>query len=1218
MTELDAENQIFKDVHPRIAPVDASTFEYAPDSLIYAVKKKNKNDLDRLLASGFQINSRDSEDVSLLHYAVKTGDPEFFEYVISKNPHVNVVSRDETILMTAASKKNEQIIRILIEKGATQDYVTAKGKIALDFGNESARKVLVNYTGDDLKSKRKICEAARENNTEEVLYLLAKGSSINEKDKDGMTPYLYACKNGNLSLLSILTKLGCNEEVSDNDGNNGAFLATLNRQHKILKFLYLRGIDFKFAIKGETMLHVAIINNDFDTVKYLLDLKFDQSIRNKDGLGSLFYAISLDRDKIIPLLYNEKSKDETYNDMNPVMFAVEKNRLNTVKKLVELKSDTRYRNQQGFDSFTQAVKNGFIDIANFLIESGIDVNENGPGGDSALMTAIRYSNLEMQKFILYKNCSLTTENKTGENCYQYCVLYKKYDIINLLLQKVNDDQTYKMARKSLYMAIEANDFDSTKILLDFFNRENKDPYDCLVKYAKTQEMRALLIKADQNDVKLKVKKGRTIFDSCSENFVQEIKYFIVQNEGNLEMRNPSGWTPLIMAAGCGQIDSVKYLVSIGADRFAKTNGGSTAISIATQYGYTKIIDYLMSVGLSPNDFVSGGQNCLCLAASEGKIDVVRFLVEEKSIDINEKNQYGKKAIFCATEKGRNEVVQYLISKGADVNDIGFDGIPLAFLAYQKGQNEVYKTLIENGAQTNVNDKNGLNMFHYAATRNDIETAQKCIESGADINEARESDHLTPYLIACYSGSLEFLQFLEQKGAVFDLESCNGVGPLYAASEGGHLNVVQYLIEVKNITSKKDIHGMTPLLVACKFGHENIVDYLLTKGSDYSERDNENCSALYYACQNGSLSLVKKLVESKKFDVNEKCWNGNTCLHVACLNGNADVVKYLIRKKASLDQRTKSDSLPIHLAAQNNHSGVLKVLLNANKEMIDERGYNYNTPLTIACLNEAYEAAKFLLQNGAKINARNATRLSVMHLAAAEGRIYLIRELLKLGFDVNEKLDNETPLGRASMHCQWDTVTFLLSNGAVKENTKAYSALHRCVAEDRMSHFKKLLTLGFKMEEKGIKGRTPIVTAILNKNMDFIDYFIENNVELNAKDDENMTPIYHAITVGSKDILEKLIQNGSLVNYQRLQDTPVMFAISNSNSEMLKILLDNGADPNLDSKIGKFPAHFAVLKDDSNFLQILSGYETNYNVKDREFEFSPLVMLIVNKKEVNTK
>lgn len=1217
MTTIDEEAEIFSSTHPKRKVVDASTFPVASEALITAIKKKNKQEAEKHLLTDSDVNKRDNDGLSLLHLAIKTNDFDIVDYVINKGAEVNVVAKDETALMLAASKKNEQIIRYLIENGAHQEYSTEKGKVTLDFGNENVRKLLLNYTGEDLKSKKKIFEAAKENNTDEVIYLLMKGSSINEKDKDGTTPYLYACKTGNLKLVSILTNLGCNEEVTDKDGNNAPFLATLNKQNKILKFLYLRGIDFKFAIRGETMLHLAIVNNDYDMVRYLLDIKCDPTIRNKDGLDSLFYAISLDRDKIIPLLFNPEAKTELYNEMNPIMFACEKNRLNTVNKLIELKSDLHFKNASNYDAFMIAVKNGFIDIASSILNAGVDVNEIGPSGDSCLMTAIRYSNIQTAKFCIEKGCRLNHINNMNENCFIYCVHYQKLDILTFLLEKVDDDEKYYLCRKSLYSAISANDFKATEQLLAFFKPREKDPFDCLVKYAKTEEMRAKLIKADQADINLKVKKDRTIFNSCQENFIQEIKYFIVKSEQNLELRNPSGWTPLIMAASCGKIDAVKFLVSIGADRKAKTNSGTTAISIATQNGHTQVIDYLMSVGESPSEFATGGNTCLCTAALCGKLDVCKFLVEEKSIDINEKNQFGKKPIFYATEKGHVDIVKFFISKGADVNEVGYDGVPLLFLAYQKGQMEVHKILIENGAETNCNDKNGLNLLHYSATKNDKQTAQICIDNGANINEAREIDHLTPYLIACYSGSLEFLQFLEEKGAVIDLESCNGVGPVYAASESGHLHVVKYLVETKNLpTNHKDIHGMTPLLVACKFGHPEVVSYLIEKGSSYDEADKENCNALYYACQNGNLELVKMLI--KKFDVNAKCWNGNTCLHVACMNGNLDVVKFLLKRKADIHAKTLSDSMPIHLAAQYNHSSIIKVLLSYDKEMIDARGHNYNTPLTIAALNESFDAVKFLLSNGAKINARNATRLSVMHLTAAEGRIYLMRELLKIGFDINERLDNETPLGRAAMHCQWDMVKFLVENGAKKENNKALSALHRCVKEDRMNHFMKLLDLGFKIDEKGVNGQIPLVTAILNERMNFIDYFIEKKVDINSRDEEDKIPLYHAISVNSKDILLKLIQNKANVNYQRLRDTPVMHAIETEKVEMLKLLLQNKADANLPSKIGKYPAHFSVIKDDNIYLETIAEFNADFNVQDREFQYTPLIQSIVLKKPEHIK
>ena len=60
-----------------------------------------------------------------------------------------------------------------------------------------------------------------------------------------------------------------------------------------------------------------------------------------------------------------------------------------------------------------------------------------------------------------------------------------------------------------------------------------------------------------------------------------------------------------------------------------------------------------------------GCTALCQAAQQGFVEVVRFLVEEGKADVDKVNKKNQTPINIAAFKGRLEVVQFLLSKGAD-------------------------------------------------------------------------------------------------------------------------------------------------------------------------------------------------------------------------------------------------------------------------------------------------------------------------------------------------------------------------------------------------------------------------------------------------------------------------------------------------------------------------------------------------------------------------
>lgn len=98
-------------------------------------------------------------------------------------------------------------------------------------------------------------------------------------------------------------------------------------------------------------------------------------------------------------------------------------------------------------------------------------------------------------------------------------------------------------------------------------------------------------------------------------------------------------------------------------------------------------------------------------AEEGELDYVRAIVEKAPHLINRSEQFPQPrkptrvdsfaAIHFAAEHGRDEVVAYLISKGADVNQtVGLDWTPL-HIAAAEGHLEIVKMLVKAGAKTNA-------------------------------------------------------------------------------------------------------------------------------------------------------------------------------------------------------------------------------------------------------------------------------------------------------------------------------------------------------------------------------------------------------------------------------------------------------------------------------------------------------------------------------------
>lgn len=100
-----------------------------------------------------------------------------------------------------------------------------------------------------------------------------------------------------------------------------------------------------------------------------------------------------------------------------------------------------------------------------------------------------------------------------------------------------------------------------------------------------------------------------------------------------------------------------------------------------------------------------------------------------------------------------------------------------------------------------------------------------------------------------------------------------------------------------------------------------------------KRDASGSSLLQRACKKGNLNEVRDLLE-RGADPNECDFCGFTCLHEAALNGDIDIVRYLISKGADVNKQALPDGdleTPLIDAADNGHYEIVKLLLESGAD-----------------------------------------------------------------------------------------------------------------------------------------------------------------------------------------------------------------------------------------------------------------------------------------------
>jgi len=111
------------------------------------------------------------------------------------------------------------------------------------------------------------------------------------------------------------------------------------------------------------------------------------------------------------------------------------------------------------------------------------------------------------------------------------------------------------------------------------------------------------------------------------------------------------------------------------------------------------------------------------------------------------------------------------------------------------------------------------------------------------------------------------------------------------------------------------------------------------------------------------------------------------------------------------QQLSDGTTPLHHAAEKCDKTAYAVLIHLNKKHVSQGDKNGNTPLHFAAKFGNTDGVHMLIQNGAKVNARNKDDMGAIHIAATQGNEEIIKALVECGVGI----DSTDGLGRTPLH-----------------------------------------------------------------------------------------------------------------------------------------------------------------------------------------------------------
>ncbi len=200
---------------------------------------------------------------------------------------------------------------------------------------------------------------------------------------------------------------------------------------------------------------------------------------------------------------------------------------------------------------------------------------------------------------------------------------------------------------------------------------------------------------------------------------------------------------------------------------------------------------------------------------------------------------------------------------------------------------------------------------------------------------------------------------------------DGATALHWAAYYGDTETASALIRAGAQVKAPNHYGVTPLILAARTGNAPVLRLLLEAGANPNDTVRRDETALMLAARAGSVDAVKALIQAGA-DVNAKeSWNGQTALMWAAAEGHGAVVETLIEFGADIHARSNAGSTPFLFAVRKGDMRSVQAML-AHGADVNEKRPDLATPLLVAIINGHEDLVDLLLEKGADPNAEGGT------------------------------------------------------------------------------------------------------------------------------------------------------------------------------------------------------------------------------------------------------
>lgn len=413
-------------VNVKVAQADGTT------ALIWAARSGDQELAELLISNGADVNTANNYGITALSIAATNGDKEMVAALLKAGADVNVATPEgQTVLMTASRAGNADVVKLLLD-----------------------RDVNVNLR-ESWQQETALMWAAAENHPDVVRLLAWHGAEVNAKSKElaalkrttkgvalqathttfprgGLTPLLFAARQGSLESAQALVDAKANLNLTDPEGIGPLEMAIINANYDVAALLINAGADVNLPDRtGRTPLYAAVDIHKFEWIFSRPTPKASGKLESQDIVNLLLDKGANPnarlKGRILAFQHDSGGNANLTAGSTAFLKAASVSDVEMMKVLLAHGADPNLTNDAKVtplmlaaglnwqDIYNRGTEPESIEAIQLCLDHGVDIDAADSKGETALHGAAGRGADSVVRFLLSKGANLGAKTKSGRS-----------------------------------------------------------------------------------------------------------------------------------------------------------------------------------------------------------------------------------------------------------------------------------------------------------------------------------------------------------------------------------------------------------------------------------------------------------------------------------------------------------------------------------------------------------------------------------------------------------------------------------------------------------------------------------------------------------------------------------------------------------------------------------------------------------------------------------